>query len=495
MFWISSTRSMVYTTNGTVAQLFESQVLRAIRGYRGNLLAVTKAIDADWIPKGDEPGLNEHLHALRDYLTATGVAEDDVFLLRYALAVPGMQCGVVPPILVLNPNRGGFSDRRKREAAGQVSRLGEVLVLARLFLTALSTESSQAIRELAAIVDSPRTTPHYSLLDQVRSLSLEEANELASVGLRCLKHASTTVRELGKDLLHSLACFRFEPLGAEICRSLCEDGIFWPASLYRDAGDAVTRELIGLLDKDADSVTVNHLVLCVAWTRSSEAVASFCGWTQNPPRWSSLLNVDLADYPPFANWSLDAEGERIDLTISRCRRMLPAAATTLGSIACRAPSELSCPYCAAPASILFDFENVPAVLPNNAPVKILCCLSCSMFAPTFVRYSHDGSFDWLGSETTTPRSFDCPFEIRYVTLESEDCPPFASANVFELDDASAIGGVPMWLQEADYPRCPRCSQRMVFLAQHDNTAIKEEGLHYAFFCPTCRISAVGYQQT
>ncbi len=120
----------------------------AIRGYRANFLAVMKAIEQGWIPEGVEPGLTEHLDALRDHLAATGVPENDTFLLRYALTVPGMQRGIVPPLLVLEPNRSGFSERRKREAAGQVNRLGEALSLARAFLTGLSRETSQALENL-----------------------------------------------------------------------------------------------------------------------------------------------------------------------------------------------------------------------------------------------------------------------------------------------------------------------------------------------------------
>ncbi len=76
-------------------------------------------MDAGWIPEGEEPGVAEHLRALGDYLAAAGVAEDDSFLLRYALTVPGMQRGIVPPILVLEPNRSGFSDRGSAKPPGK----------------------------------------------------------------------------------------------------------------------------------------------------------------------------------------------------------------------------------------------------------------------------------------------------------------------------------------------------------------------------------------
>jgi hypothetical protein len=97
--------------------------------------------------------------------------------------------------------------------------------------------------------------------------------------------------------------------------------------------------------------------------------------------------------------------------------------------------------------------------------------------------------------TSLARTVELPPEARYLAREVTDCPPFAPANVFEMDDATTIGGMPMWLQEADYPRCPTCAERMRFLAQHDKSAIRGEGLYYALYCPDCRVVAVNYQQT
>jgi|GEM_PF-6744328 len=98
-----------------LTSLVESQARCAISGYRGNLSTALEAEARGWIPQVDDPGVAGHLDAIRSYLAATGVAEGDEFLLRYALVVPGMQCGIVPPLIVLEPNRNGLSERRKRE--------------------------------------------------------------------------------------------------------------------------------------------------------------------------------------------------------------------------------------------------------------------------------------------------------------------------------------------------------------------------------------------
>jgi hypothetical protein len=486
---------MANSNRGIVTQLVASQVKRAIRGYGGNLSGVMKAIDEGWIPNGDEPSVSEHLAALRVYLAATSVVEDDAFLLRFALTVPGMQRGIVPPLLVLEPNRSGFSERRKREAAGQVNRLREALGIARAFLTGLSRETSQALRELAAIAASRPENGDPPLLDQIRRLSADQTRELASIGLQCLDNNAAPVRGLGKDLLHSVACFRFEPLGSEICRSLREKAIVWPPSLYRDAGDSEAQALLGMLDGATDPVTVDHLVLCVAWTRSEAAVASFRGWSKKPPRWAAVLNVPPGNYPPSAGWSLDASGNRRELISASCHRLRMADAIAPGAITCRARSERTCPNCSLPAAVLFDFTAIQVDLPDDAPAKVYCCLYCSMFAENLVRYSDDGTWEWVSPPATPRHPHEVPFQSRHVVREAAECPPFACANTFELDDASTLGGVPMWLQDSDYPRCPTCAERMKFLVQHDNSSLRDEGFYYAFFCPTCHIAAVTYQQT
>jgi hypothetical protein len=141
-----------------VTQLIDSQARRAISNYKGNLSAVPMAIAKGWIPEGDEPGIAAHLEALRGHLAATGVSEDDSFLLRYALTVPGSQRGIVPPVMVLEPSRSGFSERRKREAAGQVTRLREAIDLGRAFLPGLSREPLLALEQFTFECAGTRTT-------------------------------------------------------------------------------------------------------------------------------------------------------------------------------------------------------------------------------------------------------------------------------------------------------------------------------------------------
>jgi hypothetical protein len=225
------------------------------------------------------------------------------------------------------------------------------------------------------------------------------------------------------------------------------------------------------------------------------ATANFRRWAENAPPWAAYLRVPPGDYLPEAGWGLDGRGERVELISQRCYRLRPADAGSPGAMACGAPVGRACPCCRSPLAALFDFTRIESDLPQGAPRTVICCLSCSMSAPTFAAYRHDGSWEWIAPTTPVTRAVDVAPEEHYLAREETNCPPFAPANIFEIDDATTIGGAPMWQQDADYPRCPTCAERMRFLAQHDNSALQVEGLYYAFYCPYCCITAVNYQQT
>lgn len=478
------------------AEVLRAEAQRAIRGYRGNLLAVKKAYERGWVPSGAGPGIAEHVQTLRDHLAATtGVVENDDFLLRYALTVPGMQRGIDPPVLVLEPNRSGFSERRKREAAGQVTRLREVLTLGRAFLDGLSTDTAQAFLELASLAEHPEATGGSSRLNSLVGLSIEEARSLALRALEFLNLEQAAVVEFGTDLLMGLACFRFEPLAPEVHRVLRERAIYWPSPLFRDAGDDEARALLAVLDDASETRILNHVLLCLAWTRGATAEEAFRTWNMYPPAWASRLNAPPADYPPFAGWTFTTRGKRVSLITTRCRRLLPADGTASDAVLARVTLDQNCPCCDAPLAALLDFVESSITLPDQAPRRVVACLDCSCFEPTFTRYREDGSWEWLSPTERRERTDSLPVIARKIASGLEECPPFSSANTFEIDDATALGGVPMWLQDAEYPRCPGCSETMTFLAQHDNGVLHEEGLHYAFYCPSCRVAAVSYQQT
>lgn len=64
-------------------------------------------------------------------------------------------------------------------------------------------------------------------------------------------------------------------------------------------------------------------------------------------------------------------------------------------------------------------------------------------------------------------------------------------------EESQLGGVPNWIQDAEYPRCPGCQRRMLCIGQvaMDDIIPDHEGMTYAFLCAECGKAATTYQQT
>jgi hypothetical protein len=275
--------------------------------------------------------------------------------------------------------------------------------------------------------------------------------------------------------------------------------VYGPSSIYRDAGDAVAALLVASINDARESLVLNHLLLALAWTRSTVAEQTFRQWAVQRPEWASTLHVPPEEYLPNAGWCLDENGERRDLISLHCCRLARIDEEVKRAVRCRSRLKEKCPDCGSNLAWLFDFSEMDAhYFPGefaDAPRKIAFCSLCSCFAPVFTRYHADGTWEWIAGNGTTEdiRAQNLTPCIRAIDLFTSA--PFACAEPFGLGDASSLGGIPMWLQDAEFPRCIECGGIMTFLAQHDNGALGEEGVYYAFFCARCHVAAVNYQQT
>lgn len=236
-----------------------------------------------------------------------------------------------------------------------------------------------------------------------------------------------------------------------------------PSSLYRNCPDPIAAALAGKI-KEAQGLRLNHLLLAFAWSRGEPARDAFS---------------------------------------RSCHRIVPDRGTAVSAltIPCRSGIAERCPACGGSLAWLFDFSNLPDryFLGDRvtAPRRILFCPYDACFYPVFSRYRDDGSSEWHPA-TKSDETSSSGGRISCVReLVASPRPPFAAADAFGIGDATALGGVPMWIQDAEYPRCPDCRNLMSFLAQFDNSSMPEpeEGIYYAFFCGPCRIAAVNYQQT
>lgn len=345
----------------TANELFLRHAAKHLRQYRGNLRWFCEAFDKGLVPPTDDETIRPYVERLKRPMRLSAVTEEDEYLLRFGLIVPGVMRGISPPVSVLEPERGGFSDKRLEQAAGQVMRLQTALRTAQRYFGELSPSPVEALRKLTEKLASVTCDDH-DWVDLHAALPEAESTELAKRALSCLDEPEESA-ELGVDILTCLANFRREGLGAQT-QELVNREIFWPASLYRDAPEDVAKRLAQQIERTrhSDRVRLNHLLLALAWTRGEFACSAFLKWRRSPPAWAEVLHVPPEGYLHDAGWALDCDGNRRELLSLSCHAISPCEGNSLPQfvVPCRTETGTLCPACGGSLVWLFDFANLPA---------------------------------------------------------------------------------------------------------------------------------------
>jgi hypothetical protein len=144
---------------------------------------------------------------------------------------------------------------------------------------------------------------------------------------------------------------------------------------------------------------------------------------------------------------------------------------------------------------------------RSGTVCLATCISCLSEQPT-LHYRHDRSGNpvSLDAGERTPDFPAAPLAETFVRLAPT--PARWRWQDWALSDGrenlSRVGGYPSWIQDAEFPRCAKCSQPMRFVAQLDSglpaadgraTLWAGGGMCYVFWCGACRVSGFGIQAT
>lgn len=302
-----------------------------------------------------------------------------------------------------------------------------------------------------------------------------------------------------------LACF----LPHSLCSfhdQLVRARILYPGVIYWGADTSIAEQLIPLCDADEFR---EFALLALAWIGNQAVQHIFAKWRDAPPRWSSRLFVPPHRYADSAGWELTSNGKRRDLfTATTFPLVRPESTPTrYDAVQVYQPHKERCPWCGRQLMALVAIENAKSIFADHAtddPLKVLTCDICTCFGPVFAKGDglgdvtwHDGNVkpgylppdvsEW-GSSAESPLVLGG--QSRHF-LESADWSKIPGVSF------SQIGGLPTWIQDADYPVCPECRQTMPFVGQISKEDFIEngEGNYYAFFCSQCRVSATCYQQT
>jgi hypothetical protein len=167
-----------------------------------------------------------------------------------------------------------------------------------------------------------------------------------------------------------------------------------------------------------------------------------------------------------------------------------------------------CGWCGRDLETLFDLDLADTRLSFlnllGSRLRITYCPQCSFFGKhIYTDIDFDGWVGWSRENASLQEQGDTsywqPMSLvgRKLVLGQRRRTPFELQGALFSYPCSQLGGAPSWVQWSDFPRCPSCAQRMMYLGQVETTDVidRGEGVTYGFLCIKCRKAATTFQQT
>lgn len=341
-----------------------------------------------------------------------------------------------------------------------------------------------------------------SMEEMYISLSEEDKQRMKAYVLRLIKNEEI---EKAQDILLPLVCFTNADAN-ECLEALIENGECYPEIVFKDASAYIRDILIGQVEQETNCLSLNHTLRALAWIGDKRVVDLFNKWRRKPPKWAEKLYVPPEQYSFEAGWELTEEGERRDLFYKDCYVIEKKNSSEEEPIAFLEKHDEKCKCCGGDLTNLFSFDLTNSLLDfincNNKKLNIPTCHVCNCYGPIYMDIDTSGTAHW-SELNTKPEYLGDVSDDEYIILKNplriskvkRSC-FHASSELLETT-FSQVGGHPTWIQDAEYPKCPKCSNHMKFIGQIDWADIEEygEGIYYAFVCEECNIAATNYQQS
>lgn len=207
-----------------------------------------------------------------------------------------------------------------------------------------------------------------------------------------------------------------------------------------------------------------------------------------------------------AGWCLTREGQPTTLYSLRCRALVAQPQTGASSACTLTPTTTPCHTC---GRNLYSLVDIPRGSPHlnefglsEHALRLPFCPGSTCYATTYFELGPDG--DFVRSERTkapnylptNPADWQPP-PANALHLGPVRGPLAAASWMTEAVPGSQLGGAPGWVQDPNFPTCPRCKELMFFVAQVAMQDVEPygDGMYYGLLCRDCRISATVYQQT
>ena len=386
-----------------------------------------------------------------------GRVDADRALLEVAVLAPGLMRGRDPVRMLVRSSKG-FRERWIGDAVAFVEHAHAAVGRDRP-VEALRAPAAQPGRDLEEV--------RAELLAAYHALGAEEGGRLAAHALRRLD----AERPRALEILHDLACHVPGAL-ADVQPALAEACVWEQPAVYAGAGADTERILRARLERADENRFVTLRAL--AWI-GSDAVVDLFGALPEDDRRATLT----------AGWHLDGPRRR-ELFAPEC----VAADRSGGVFLVEHPDR--CGWCDSPLTALVRHADV-AALPF--------CERCAYrYGPIFSDVDASGVGRWSAANER-PAEFEVEepygFDKGALGLGERRRTPWEAHGRLLDWHATQVGGLPNWLQDADYPGCPSCARPMPFVAQVELAEADQygEGIHYGFWCRDCRTGAVSFQQT
>ncbi len=270
--------------------------------------------------------------------------------------------------------------------------------------------------------------------------------------------------------------------------------------MFRSA-DAETRERLRALAADSGRRLGSHALASLAWIDDDEVPVAFRQLIEHPPPWVSH-SYSVAMYPLEAGWALRRDGTRQHLHLSSHCHRLERGAEAGSPVKVISRLHQRCGGCSGPLTELLDLdlrdERLGFLGLPGERLRVLTCEGCVCYGTVYAEVDLAGNARWLEDRADPPEglymSEDSYLPERQLGLGLKRRTPF-EAHAF-ANNLSQLGGQSGWIQNPDYPECPRCGALMPFLGQVDLEEFPRcEGSIYAFLHVGCGVVATLFQQT
>lgn len=339
-----------------------------------------------------------------------------------------------------------------------------------------------------------------------RALDGERASALARHTVKLSQAGEYGWRGKVIDLLAHLSCFvpgalrglHARLLDANVLSRFGDPVQLQPGVIFR-SGDKQTLDRLSTLAAEVGDEDLGHYAIAsLAWVDDDAVAPLFVGFDEHQPAWASR-GFSAEWYARRAGWTPSANGQRQPLSLTTESRRLERGVQTASPVQVIFRLEQQCPGCGGPLTVLLELdlrdERLRFLGLCGDRLRVLTCERCGCYGTVYAEVDLAGGAQWMPESEKLNAAPDwCYLPERQLGLGLKRRTPF-EAHAFGIH-MSQVGGQAGWIQNPDYPYCPRCQRRMPFLAQVDLlTDFDSEGSIYAFLDQDCGVVATLYQQT